>query len=369
MLSLGSLTTRLAQLTRPDRAASWDPVGLQIGDPEMEVERVAVCHEVTEAVVEGLAAHSPQAVVSYHPLLFRPTTRLVAGKSATGRAWRLASAGIGLLVTHTDFDACPGGTADSLGGALGLEGVARFGPLEGPPRIKVVVFAPEESVDEIISAMTEAGAGRVGNYERCFFRTNGTGTFSPGPGASPVVGEVGRINAMQEARVEVVAPRSARDAVIAALVGAHPYEEPAFDVYDVSSNHGLIGRIGGWRGGTLGELVESVAESLGRTALRVAGELERKVARVAVVPGSGSSFVDAARSAGADVIVTGDVDHHRAVAALEGGMAVVDPGHAATELPGMRALKGMVGGLGVEVVDMVGDRAGPWVDIDGGPLP
>lgn len=368
MLSLAALTIRLAQLTRPDRAASWDPVGLQLGDPAREVRRVAVCHEVTEAVVERLVADPTEAVVSYHPLLFRPTTRLVAGRSASGRAWRLVSAGIGLLVTHTDFDACPGGTADALAAALRLEDVHRFGPVEGRSQVKVVVFAPEESVGQIASAMAEAGAGRIGNYQRCFFRTPGTGSFTSGPGASPVVGKAAETTATPETRMEMIAPESARNAVIAALVAAHPYEEPAFDVYQVSSNHGLIGRVGSWQG-KLGDLAESVAVSLGRKAMRVAGELDRRVSRVAVVPGSGASFLDAARSSGADVIVTGDVDHHRVVAALDGGMAVIDPGHAATEVPGVRALVEMVRGLDVEVVDLTGEWAGPWVDIDSSPLP
>lgn len=367
MPSLGSLANRLAQLTRPDRAASWDPVGLQIGDPSSEVRRVAVCHEVTEAVLDRLMADPPQAVVSYHPLLFRPTTRLVAGRSAPGRAWRLASAGIGLLVTHTDFDACPGGTADALAAVLRLEDVRRFGPVEGGSQVKVVVFAPEESVSQIASAMAAAGAGRIGNYQRCFFRAPGTGSFTSGPGASPVVGKAGGTTATPETRIEMIAPESARDAVIAALVAVHPYEEPAFDVYEASSNHGLIGRVGSWQGNLSG-LVESVAVSLGREAMRVAGELDGRVSRVAVVPGSGSSFLDSARASGADVIVTGDVDHHRVMAALDGGMAVIDPGHAATEAPGVRALVEMVRGLGAEVDDLTGG-AGPWVDIGSSPLP
>lgn len=368
MLTLGSLAARLSQITRSDRAASWDPVGLQLGDPAAEVGEVAVCHEVTETVVERVLTDPPQAVVSYHPLLFSPITRLVAGRSASGRAWRLASAGVGLVVTHTDFDSCPAGTADSLARALGLEELRPFGPVEGGAQVKVVAFAPEDSVEYLVAAMTEAGAGRIGNYERCFFRAGGTGSFTAAPGASPVVGGAGKTTTAPETRVEILAPKSVQGEVIAALVAAHPYEEPAFDVYDVSSNHGLIGRIGRWEG-SLEELAGLVAESLGSAALRVAGSLEERVRRVAVVPGSGSSFLDAARAAGADVIVTGDVDHHRAVGALDRGLAVIDPGHGATELPGVRSLVELVRGLDVEVSDMSGDGTGPWVDMSHGPLP
>lgn len=349
----------LARLTRPDRAASWDPVGLQFGDPEGEVVRVAVCHEVSGSTTQAILDATPDLVVSYHPLLFRPTTRLVAGPGPTGRAFALIAAGIGLAVTHTDFDAAPGGTADSLAAALGLSGVVPFGPVSGREQVKVVTFVPEESVETVVEAMAAAGGGRIGNYDSCSFRTPGEGSFRAGEGADPVTGEAGSFNVEPEVRVEMLAPRARRDGVIAALVRAHPYEEPAFDVYDVHSNHGFIGRVGD-RSGTLGDLVAEVREKLGDFGLRTAGDSGRTTERVAVVPGSGSSFIGAAAAAGADVIVTGDVDHHQAVAALDSGVAVVDPGHAATELPGMRALVEAVAGLGVEVIDLTGTGGGPW---------
>lgn len=359
MATVASLLQELRRLTRPDRAAEWDPVGLQFGDPSRNVERVAVCHEVTEAAVQALLAEPTQLVITYHPLLFRPTNRLVAGPSPAGRAYRLMAAGLSLAVTHTDFDAAPGGTAESLAQALGLVDVLPFGPLVGTPQVKVVTFAPEDAVEPIVEAMSRAGGGRIGNYESCSYRTSGLGSFLAGEGAAPVVGRTGTLNVEPEVRVEMIAPTSRQEAVIAALVAAHPYEEPAFDVYDVRSNHGMIGRVGSFDG-TLEDLAETVGSRLGRAGLRVAGDLRSRPGRVAVVPGSGGSFVSAARHAGADVLVTGDVDHHRAVAALDSSLAVVDPGHAATELPGMKSLVDKVSGLGTEVLDLTGDGRGPW---------
>ncbi|MFP3914493.1 MAG: YqfO family protein [Actinomycetota bacterium] len=359
MATIASFLSQLARRTRPDRAAGWDPVGLQLGDPARDVERVAVCHEVTEGAVDRILDARPQLVVTYHPLLFRPTRSLVAGRSPAGRAFRLLEAGIGLAVTHTDFDGAPGGTADALADELGLEDISPFGPLEASEQAKIVTFAPEGAVDGLVEAMSRAGAGRIGNYEACSFRTLGTGSFAAGEGADPVVGRAGEMNLEQEMRVEVLAPTARREAVIAALVGAHPYEEPAFDVYEVHSNHGLIGRAGSWRG-TLADLVTRVEARLDPAGLRVAGDLAGSPGRVAVVPGSGSSFLTAARQAGAEALVTGDVDHHRASAALDGGVAIVDPGHAATELAGMRRLVDIVAAMGVEVDPLIGDGDGPW---------
>lgn len=368
MGSIASFLGRLGRHTRPDRAAGWDPVGLQLGDPETDVRRVAVCHEVTETVVLEALDRGTDLVLSYHPLLFRPTRSLVAGRTPEGRAFRLVSAGVALAVTHTDFDAAPGGTADALAAALDLQQVAAFGPVEGGPQVKVVTFVPEGAVDDLVAAMAGAGAGRIGNYEACNYRVLGEGSFSAGEGAAPVVGEAGALNVEPEIRVEMLAPASRREAVIAALAASHPYEEPAFDVYEVRSNHGLLGRVGS-RTGTLADLVRAVGERLDPVGLRVAGDLDGRIGTVAVVPGSGSSFLGGARQTGAEVVVTGDVDHHRAVSALDSGLAVVDPGHAATELPGMRRLVELVGGLGVEVEDLTGDGTGPWTRIAWRQLP
>lgn len=359
MTTVGSFLAALGRRTRPDRAASWDPVGLQFGDPEADVGRVAICHEVTEEIVARVLGNPPDLVLSYHPLLFRPTHRLVAGPSPAGRAFRLIGSGIALAVTHTDFDAAPGGTADALAAEVGLDDVKPFGPVEGAAQVKVVTFAPEEAVDRLVTAMSAGGGGRIGNYDACSFRSVGQGSFAAGEGADPVVGKAGELNLEAEVRLEMLAPKAGEQAVIAALVGAHPYEEPAFDVYDVTSNHGFVGRVGTWEG-TLFDLVERVGERLDGAALRVAGDGESMPGLVAVVPGSGSSFVDAARRAGAGSIVTGDIDHHRAVSALDSGVSVVDPGHAATEMPGMRALVEMVRTLGAEVEDLTGDGSGPW---------
>jgi len=360
MTTAGSLAAALARRTLPDRSASWDPVGLQVGDPATEIRRVAVCHEVTEKVVERLIADPPDLVVTYHPLLFHPTDRLVAGPTPGGRAWRLARADIALLVTHTDFDSAPGGTADALAAALEIDEITAFGPVSGREQVKIVTFVPPDAGDAVAEAMASAGAGTVGNYAACSFRVAGSGAFIAGELADPVVGRRGEPTTTPEIRLEMIARRSAEEAVIAALVAAHPYEEPAFDVHDVRSNHGFIGRVGSWKG-RLDGLAALVEERMGGIGLRAAGDPDTVVGRVAVVPGSGASFIVAAAGAGADVIVTGDVDHHRAVGAFDLGMGVIDPGHAATELPGMRRLVELVAESGLEVVDLTGDGSGPWV--------
>lgn len=244
--TVAEVVAEMATRTRPENAAEWDPVGLQLGDPRAEVSTVGVCHEVTEAVVSALETTPVDLLVSYHPLLFAPTRRVVAGRSAEARAFRLIRAGVALLVAHTDWDAASGGAADSLAAALGLAEVRSFG------------------VDEYGVAI-----GRVGKL---------TGTL-----------------AVVDARV---------------------------------------------------------SDRFGASGLRIHGDRRQAITSVAVVPGSGASFIEAAAEV-AEVLVTGDVSHHRAARALDLGLSIVDPGHTATERPGIAALYELAASIdGVEAVDL-----------------
>ena len=329
-MTIGDVIDLIGRAAPWDKAAAWDPVGLQLGDRERGAARVAVCHEVTEAVVSAIEADPVDLLVAYHPLLFRPTTRVVAGRTPVGRAFRLLHAGVALAVAHTNYDAASGGTADALAEALGIEDTAGFGPAGSGDAVKIVTFVPEASVDRIAEAMGRAGAGRIGNYRAASFRSEGTGVFQPESWAAPTIGDVDRLNREAEIRLEMVAPRSAEAAVVAALIELHPYEEPAYDVYDRRGNDGMIGRVGRPPGGT------SVRSFAQLAAAKLGGDVRLSWATadlhlVAVVPGAGADFIDAAVATGANALVTGDVSHHQARRAIDLGLSIIDPGHARTE--------------------------------------
>jgi dinuclear metal center YbgI/SA1388 family protein len=313
------LTDVLNSLIPDNKAAGWDPVGIQIGDPAAEVGSIADCHEVSEEVIDRIVEYPPDAVIAYHPLLFRPVTSLRTGSSPEGRALRLAGKGINLAIV------------------------------------------PSAQVDGVAAAMAAAGAGSIGRYDGCSFRTEGVGSFVPSPEADPVVGERGSIHLEQETRLEMYAPATRADAIAGALVAAHPYEEPAYDIYSTRSNEGFVGRVGPLAEPlSIAELAQTVETNLPSGIVRTAGKPDSLVRTVAVVPGSGGGFISAAASAGADVLITGDVGHHQAVAALDRGIAVIDAGHAPTERPGMRSLYAAVATLGVETRDLTDLMTNPW---------
>jgi putative NIF3 family GTP cyclohydrolase 1 type 2 len=325
------------------------------------VREVGVCHEVTEAVVEALERDPVDLLVSYHPLLYRPTRSLVAGATPEGRALRLARAGAALVVMHTNFDVARGGAADALAEALALESVSGFAPLPAADGRKLVTFVPAADADRLLDALAGAGAGRIGNYSHCSWRTEGAGTFFAGEGSAPVVGSQGKLNREPEVRLEVVVAAEREAAVVAALRAAHPYEEPAFDLYARRTEAGLLGRIGRPEPGTtLGALEAQVRDALGPCSPRVAGDPERVLGRVAVIPGSGEDHLADAIAAGADAIVAGDIGHHRAREVLDRGACLVDPGHAATERPGLAQLLVWLAALGVSVHSLLDLDPDPW---------
>lgn len=359
MPSVGSVLATLAKQAPGDKAASWDPDGLQLGDSEAEVASVGVCHEATDSVVEQAVGIGLSLLICYHPLLFSSDAGLLAGRGPVGRAFRLARGGTSVATAHTAWDAAAGGTADALAGALSLMDVSRFGPIEARPQVKLVTFVPPAAAPTVADALATAGAGQIGRYSSCSFRSEGFGTFLPMPGSNPVIGRVGAVNVEEEIRIEVVLPRTLEASVVGALRKAHPYEDPAFDLYEVRSNLGFAGRVGRLpQPISLADLAAQVAELLGGP-VRWAGPNPGHIRSVAVLPGSGGSMVKDAAATGADLYLTGDLSHHQTREGLDRGMALIDPGHARTEGPGVRALLDVVRTIVPDAIDLISDPT-PW---------
>lgn len=326
-------------LYEPSRAEQWDAIGLVCGDPDAEVERVLFAVDPVTAVADEAVAWEADLLVTHHPLFLR-AIHGVAASTPKGRiVHTLIRHGVGLHVAHTNADSADPGVSDALAAAIGLTDLRPLAPQLAPATDKLVVFVPEADTDQLIDALADAGAGQIGAYDRCAWTASGTGTFRAGEGASPTIGSVGAIEQVPERRVEMVMPRGRRHEVVAALIEAHPYEEPAYDVYELASplSSTGIGRIGTLpEAESLTTFARRVASALPTTAggVRVAGDSDAPVRTVAVCGGAGDSLFDAVRAARVDAYVTADLRHHPASEALEtGGPALVDVAHWASEWP------------------------------------
>jgi dinuclear metal center YbgI/SA1388 family protein len=359
---LGDVVAALDELYPPAWAESWDAVGLVVGDPDAAVRRVLFAIDPVAPVVAEAAERGADLLVTHHPLFLRGTTTVAATTPKGRLVHRLVSGRCGLFVAHTNADVANPGVSDALASTLGLVDTRPLSPSAAEPLDKVVVFVPVGDADAVLDAMAAEGAGAVGDYERCAWRTTGEGTFRPLPGAAPAVGAVGEIASVEEARLEVVLPRGRRDAVVRALLAAHPYEEPAYDVLELATVLGTrgLGRVGRLPEPlTLAELTRLAAAALPATSwgVRAAGDPLQVIETLAVCGGAGDDLLAAASCA--DAYLTSDLRHHPASEAPE-GLALLDAAHWATEWPWLavaaRALSDAVG-VDTAVSSLVTD---PW---------
>ena len=361
-------------------AEPWDHVGLQVGSPKDELRArpgeggaaladdrpaVLVTLEVDDATLDEAVRLGCSVVVSHHPLIFAPLEALTDDDPSARLALRAAREGVAVIAAHTSLDKARGGLADVVAGMLGLEATAPLAPA-AVDAYKLVAFVPHDDADLVRKALFAAGAGVIGEYEHCSWSVGGQGTFFGREGTSPAEGQSGRDEVVDELRLEVVFPRRLRRRVVATYLQAHPYEEPAFDLYPVENEERTLGL------GRLGELPEparladfaaDVAAVLGLPAARYAGDPDRLVRRIAVLPGSGAEAIARGVAGVADVLVTGDVKYHEARRALGQGLALVDAPHGLTEqaavLRWAQTLAEALGG-GVRVETFADPDVGVW---------
>jgi dinuclear metal center YbgI/SA1388 family protein len=341
--TLADVIAVLDRLYDPAWAESWDAVGLVTGDPEQEVRRVLFAVDPMRGVIDEAIDGGFDLLVTHHPLLLRGVNS-VAATTPKGRVIHdLIRAGVALQVCHTNADNANPGVSDALAAAIGLRDTRPLKAMPSEPMDKVVVFVPVAETQAMLDALAKAGAGRIGDYERAAWSGAGEGTFRPLDGANPTIGSVGDIEVVPENRIEMILPRRKRRAVVEALVAAHSYEEPAYDIYELAA---VPSERGGGRVGVLAEPLslaafgQLVAERLPRTehGVRVSGDPDRTIETVAVVGGAGDSEFDRVRAAGVDAYLTADLRHHPATEARAyGEPALVDVAHWASEWPWLAA--------------------------------
>jgi dinuclear metal center YbgI/SA1388 family protein len=339
-LTLSQIIAFLEKFAPLSLAADWDNVGLLLGDADQPAERILTCLTVTPEVVAEAVAQKAALIVSHHPVLFKATKKLNANQPEGRLLLPLLQAGIAVYSPHTAFDNCTGGINDGLAKKLHLQNISPLRSRDAARECKLVVFVPDADLDKVSEAVFAAGAGRIGQYEQCSFRLPGTGTFFGTENTNPVVGQKGRRETVSEWRLEVVVPEGKLRAVVAAMRQAHSYEEVAFDVYPLKPQPG----IGEGRVGTLStplalkDFALVVKQTLKANGVQWVGDGTRSVSKVAIACGAAGEFLQEAIRAKADVFLTGEVRFHDGLTAEQAGVALVLPGHYATERPAVEDL-------------------------------
>lgn len=345
---ISDLIEGVESIAPPGLAEDWDNVGLLIGSPSWPLSGpILLTIDLTEAVADEAVRHKCAAVVAYHPPLFQAVKRLTDGPGSTAPqrvALRLIHAGISVYSPHTALDAAPGGVTDWLADGVGGPSCSDRRAIRPAPKrdsnseVKIVTFVPAEALERVRAALATSGAGLIGNYEVCSFATPGTGTFKGNERAKPAVGQPGHLESAPELRLEMVSSRRGLPLAIATLRQFHPYEEPAIDIYPLESpplrSIGVGRRLMLDHPAPLSELADRLKQHLGVAAVQIAaaaGDLNRKVSCIGLVPGAGGEVVSAAKADGCEVFITGEMKHHEVNAALATGMSIILGGHTATE--------------------------------------
>ncbi len=315
-------------------AESWDNVGLILGNPRHEVDKVLLALDLSYAVFEEAIKLGAGLVVTHHPPIFRAIksidTSTIQGEIIGG----CLKHEIACIALHTNLDSAVGGLNDTLCDLLGLQNTKPLSSSGTKSFFKLVVFVPVEAADKVRQALFDAGAGELGAYDQCSFNTQGLGTFRGLEGSNPTLGEVGKLEEVQEVKLEVLLPRHSFGTVYSALLRAHPYEEVAYDLIPLANRDRStgLGRIGKLEAPiTLQAFCNKLHQELGMMVLRLIGNPEQKVQKIALCTGAGSDFMSKAASLGADLYLSAEMKHHHALEAMRRGLCVVETDHLTLE--------------------------------------
>ena len=317
------------QFSPKQYAMEGDRIGLQVGRLNKPVHRVMIALDVLEEVVDEAIEKEVDLIIAHHPLIYRPLKNIMTDQMPGRMIEKLLKHDITVYAAHTNLDVAKGGVNDLLAEALELSNTEVLVPTHEIHLKKLVVYVPTEQCEQVKEALGNAGAGAIGNYSHCLFSSSGIGQFLPEENANPYIGDKGKLEQVNEERIETLFPDYLEKKVVQAMIKAHPYEEVAYDIYRLDNKGESLGlgRIGEIQEVTLGEFANIVKNALDVPTVRVVGDLQSKVRKVAVLGGDGNKYISSAKYKGADVYITGDLYYHVAHDAMMMGLNVIDPGH------------------------------------------
>lgn len=323
----------MEQWAPPYLIDEWDNTGFQLGDMEKEVNKIIVALDLDRQVLKEALEEKAEMIITHHPLIFKPLKAIRKQNYKESLIMDLIREDIVVYNAHTNLDLAVDGVNDELAKLLNLKNVQPLKVNYVEPLYKFVVFVPKSHASTIREVLGNEGAGFIGNYSHCTYNVEGIGTFMPLEGTSPYIGELNKLEEVEEIRIETIVEKKALKRVVAKVLEHHPYEEVAYDIYPLenkgkSFGYGRVGEIARTK---LAEYLDLVKRQLNLDKLIVYGNLDKEISKVAVCGGSGATFIHDAYLKGADVYITGDVKYHDSQYANELGLTIVDAGHFDTE--------------------------------------
>lgn len=342
MTTVNDILLALSETAPLSTQESYDNAGLLIGDPAAEIDKALITLDVTEDVVDEAIAKSCQLIVSHHPLIFKPLNNLVPYTPTQKTVIKMVRSGIALISMHTNLDNSFHGVNRKLAQVLGLRDIRILQPVCGN-LLKLVVYVPVNHCEAVQQALFGAGCGTIGEYDECSFGVEGKGSFRAKEGANPFVGTIGRRHYEEEVALATILPDYVLGRAIKAIKQAHPYEEPAYDIFKLENDNPTIGAgmVGTLENGmSESDFLAHVCEKLDTPCLRHNKMTGKAIKTVAICGGSGAFLVGQAVREGADAYVTADIKYHEFADA--DNIFLVDAGHFETEQFAKQLLKEII---------------------------
>lgn len=311
----------------------YDNSGLLIGNKENEVKRALITLDVNEDVLDEAIEKKCDLIISHHPILFNGLKKITGQNHVARIVQKAIENRLSIYSIHTNLDnVFQNGVNQSMGEILTLKKMTVLDPKSNRLN-KLIFYSPEDEVENILKALHKAGAGNIGSYSHCSFRTVGKGVFMPNDLATPSIGTKNKMSSLDEMKVEVLIEDFQINAIVDLLKNVHPYEEVAYEVIPLRNENQEIGS------GIIGELAEKMDEISFLSFLKERLNLQsikytpykKEIKKVAIVGGSGSSWLTIAKKRGADAFITSDVKYHQFFDA-EGEILFADIGHYESEI-------------------------------------
>lgn len=340
MVTVNDIFSYLNRLAPLSLAEDFDNPGLLAGNGKTQVKKALLCLDITSKAAEEAKEKDAQLLISHHPVIFKPIRNVLAN-GATAPVYNLINKSLSAICMHTNLDKADGGVNDALCSALHLKNTVKLSVGSKKNYKKITVFVPKGFEDKVRTAMKDAGAGKLYEYDGCSFETVGKGYFRPLEGANPFIGKMGKPECTDETRIEAICESSKVKQVVTDMLKVHPYEVPAYDIFDdeaVFDNY-TFGRLGETKEKPICEYAKEVKKYLSSSCVKYV-DANKPVKKIAVCSGAcDEEFFAEAVSAGADTILTGELKHHMYNLAFEMGLNALEAGHFATETVVLPVLK------------------------------
>ena len=310
----------------------YDNAGLIVGNAEAECIGAILSLDCTEEIVQEAIEKNCNLIVTHHPIIFKGVKKITGSNYVERTIIKAIKNDIAIYAIHTNLDNVLNGVNGKIAEMIGLENVKILSPKQGVLR-KLAVFVQAEQETLLSEALFAAGAGNIGNYSDCSFKTTGIGTFNPGVNANPFSGDIGVRSNEEEVKVEVIFPAWLQNDIIKAMKANHPYEEVAYYIYDLKNHFQETGS------GVTGELTQPLNENeffnllkkvFNLTLIKHTALLGKPCKKIAICGGAGSFLINAAKAAGADVFITSDIKYHEFFDA-DKQLVLADIGHFESE--------------------------------------